>query len=133
MLTPPIRAAIAADHIAHVTTAAIDGTPMLSVVQQLAVWDSRHLLIAIGAAPGVLAELGRNPAMTLTLADPHDGDGFRLRGYAVVLSAGELHARALARLGGDTRGAIALMQVDRARRLRSHPGDNCGGPTAQAA
>jgi hypothetical protein len=132
MLTPPIRAAIAADHIAHVTTAALDGTPMLSIVQQLAVWDSRHLLIAIGAAPGVLAELGRNPAMTLTLADPHDGDGFRLRGYAVVLSSGELHARALARLGA-TRGAIALMQVDRARRLRSHPGDGCGGQTAQAA
>lgn len=133
MLTPPIRAAIAADHIAHVTTAAADGTPMLSVVHQLAVWDTRHLLIAIGAAPEVLGDLGRNPAMTLTLADPHDGDGFRLRGYAVVLSAGELHARAMARLGGDARGAIALMQVDRARRLRSHPGDGCGGPTAEAA
>lgn len=133
MLTPPIRAAIAADHIAHVTTATADGTPLLSIVHRLAVWDSRHLLLTVGAAPNVLADLGRNPAMTLTLADPREGDGFRLCGFAVVLSAGELHARALERLGSGFHGAIALMQVDRARRLRASAGNGCCAPTAVAA
>jgi hypothetical protein len=132
MIPPALHQTLAVAPTTHAATLNGDGTPRRSPIRTLATWDDRHLLLG-GLAPAALGDLGRNPTIEVAVLDPQTPGGWHLRGFAVVLCTGELHRRALARLGVDGAVPVALMQVDKVRR-RPAPGPaNDDGEPARAA
>jgi hypothetical protein len=126
-----LRAALAARPAAHAATLTAAGVPRRSQLGALATWDARNLLLA-GLGDAAIGDLGRNPAIELAVLDPLIPGGWHLRGFAVVLAAGELHRRACLRLGAVHGEGIVLMQVDRARRGPG-PANETDPTPAQAA
>jgi general stress protein 26 len=94
-LTPDMQRMIAEQKLAFVATVCSDGTPNLSPKGTIAVWDDTHLVFADIRSPGTLANLRVNPAVEVNVVDPFVRKGYRFKGTAEVVTAGELFDRIL--------------------------------------
>ncbi|MGA2591101.1 MAG: pyridoxamine 5'-phosphate oxidase family protein [Bryobacteraceae bacterium] len=94
-LTEDMRRVIAEQKLAFVATVCADGTPNLSPKGTIAVWDESHLVFADIRSPGTVANLRANPAVEINVIDPFARKGYRFKGTAELVTAGDLFDRIL--------------------------------------
>jgi uncharacterized protein len=94
-LTEDMRRVIAEQKLAFVATVCSDGTPNLSPKGTIAVWDESHLVFADIRSPGTVANLRANPAVEINVIDPFARKGYRFKGTAELVTAGDLFDRIL--------------------------------------
>jgi general stress protein 26 len=94
-LTKDMQRVIAEQKLAFVATVCSDGTPNLSPKGTIAVWDETHLVFADIRSPGTVANLKVNPAVEINVVDPFARKGYRFKGTAELVTAGELFDRIL--------------------------------------
>jgi len=95
LLTQDMLRVIAEQKLAFVATVCSDGTPNLSPKGTIAVWDETHLVFADIRSPGTLANLAANPAVEINVVDPFARKGYRFKGTAELVTAGDLFDRIL--------------------------------------
>ena len=86
---------VAEQKLAFVATVCPDGTPNLSPKGTIAVWDETHLVFADIRSPGTVANLRENSAVEINVVDPFARKGYRFKGTAELVTAGELFDRVL--------------------------------------
>ena len=94
-LTEDMRRVIDEQKLAFVATVCPDETPNLSPKGTIAVWDETHLVFADIRSPGTVANLKVNSAVEINVVDPFARKGYRFKGTAELLTAGELFERIL--------------------------------------
>jgi len=94
-LTEDMRRVIAEQKLAFVATVCPDGTPNLSPKGTIAVWDETHLVFVDIRSPGTVANLRLNSAVEINVVDPFARKGYRFKGTAELVTAGELFDRIL--------------------------------------
>jgi uncharacterized protein len=126
VLTPDMRAVIAAQELGFVATVCPDGTPNLSPKGTTAVWDGDHLVFCDIHSPRTVANLLANPAIEVNVVDPIIRKGYRFKGTAEVFRDGDVFDRAIATLYESTIWkpherihSIVLVHVLEARPLAS--------------
>jgi predicted pyridoxine 5'-phosphate oxidase superfamily flavin-nucleotide-binding protein len=96
LLTRDMKRVIAEQKLAFVATVSPDGTPNVSPKGTIVVWDDTHLVFADIRSPGSVANLMMNPVVEINVVDPFARKGYRFKGTAEVVTAGELFDRILA-------------------------------------
>jgi predicted pyridoxine 5'-phosphate oxidase superfamily flavin-nucleotide-binding protein len=91
-----MKRVIAEQKLAFVATVCQDGTPNVSPKGTIAVWDETHLVFADIRSPGTVTNLKLNPAVEINVVDPFARRGYRFKGTAEVVTAGERFDRILA-------------------------------------
>lgn len=128
-LTEDMRRVIGEQKLGFVATVCSDGTPNLSPKGTIAVWDETHLVFVDIRSPGTVANLRVNSTVEINVVDPFARKGYRLKGTAELVTAGELFDRILSFYRSrwtDTRArpeaqvrAFVLVNVERALPLIS--------------
>ena len=95
LLTKDMQRVIGEQKLAFVATVCSDGTPNLSPKGTIAVWDETHLVFADIRSPATVANLRVNPAVEINVVDPFARKGYRFKGSAELVTAGELFDRIL--------------------------------------
>jgi predicted pyridoxine 5'-phosphate oxidase superfamily flavin-nucleotide-binding protein len=95
LLTQDMRRVIAEQKLAFVATVCSDGTPNLSPKGTIAVWDETHLVFADIRSPATVANLAANPAVEINVVDPFARKGYRFKGAAELVTAGDLFDKIL--------------------------------------
>jgi predicted pyridoxine 5'-phosphate oxidase superfamily flavin-nucleotide-binding protein len=75
--------------LAFVATVCPDGTPNVSPKGTIAVLDDDHLVFANIRSPQTVANLRGNPAVEVNVVDPMVRKGYRFKGTAEILEAGD--------------------------------------------
>ena len=88
--TADMKRVIAEQRLAFVATVCPDGTPNLSPKGTIAVWDDSHLVFADIRSPGTISNIIKNPSVEINVVDPFSRKGYRFKGIAEVVVAGEL-------------------------------------------
>jgi len=88
-LTPDMRRIVAEQRLAFVATFCPDGKPNVSPKGTIAVWDDDHLVFADVHSPVTSANIQNNSAVELNIVDPFSRKGYRFKGTAEVVTAGE--------------------------------------------
>lgn len=118
ILTADMRRVVEQQRLGFVATVCPDGTPNLSPKGTVAAWDDDTLVFADIHSPGTVRNLASNPAVEINVVDPIARKGYRFKGTAIVLSAGETFDRAAAffRARGTSSPirAVVLVAVQRA-------------------
>ncbi|HEV8191959.1 MAG TPA: pyridoxamine 5'-phosphate oxidase family protein [Ktedonobacterales bacterium] len=123
ILTEEMQRVAFEQRLGYVATVSPDGTPNLSPKGTLAVWDADTLIFADIRSPRTVANLQRNPAIEVNVVDPFLRKGYRFKGTATVVKAGETLRAALEFY--ERRGvtnpirAVVLIHVERALPLTS--------------
>lgn len=118
VLDARMRRLVAEQMLGFVATVCPDGSPNLSPKGTVAVWDDEHLVFLDIRSPGTMANVASNPAMEINVVDPILRKGYRFKGRAEVVPAGELLERILehfrAERGTDTERVrcAALLHVE---------------------
>src|SRR4029079_746480 len=89
ILTQEIKEFVKQTKLGFVATVNPDGTPNLSPKGTTTVWDDDHLVFADIHSPGTTANLRLNPHVEVNVVDPFARKGYRFKGTAEVLTAGE--------------------------------------------
>src|SRR5690349_23609245 len=89
ILTPDMKRLLDQQRLGFVATVNPDGTPNLSPKGTTTVWDDDHLVFADIHSPGTTANLRLNPHVEVNVVDPFARKGYRFKGTAEVLTAGE--------------------------------------------
>jgi general stress protein 26 len=89
-LTADMKRVVAEQRFAFVATVCPDGTPNLSPKGTIAVWDDGHLVFADIRSPGTISNIKKNPSVEINVVDPFSRKGYRFKGIAEVVVAGEL-------------------------------------------
>lgn len=89
-LTADMKRVVAEQRLAFVATVCPDGTPNLSPKGTIAVWDDGHLVFADIRSPGTISNIKKNPSVEINVVDPFSRKGYRFKGIAEVVVAGEL-------------------------------------------
>src|SRR5580693_9916353 len=89
-LTTDMKRVVAEQRLAFVATVCPDGTPNLSPKGTIAVWDDGHLVFADIRSPGTISNIKKNPSVEINVVDPFSRKGYRFKGIAEVVVAGEL-------------------------------------------
>ena len=124
-LDDDMRRVVREQSLGFVATVCPDGTPNLSPKGTTVVWGDEHLAFLHVCSPGTVANLATNPAMEVNVVDPILRKGYRFKGRAEVLTAGDEHARVLEwfqRERGtdpDRAQAVVLLHVETAAPLVS--------------
>jgi predicted pyridoxine 5'-phosphate oxidase superfamily flavin-nucleotide-binding protein len=109
--------------LAFVATVCADNTPNLSPKGTITVWDDDHLAFANIRSPGTVSNLRRNSAIEINVVDPMVRKGYRFKGTAKVLEAGEVHegvtAYFRARGVSNPFREVILIKVEQAQPLTS--------------
>jgi predicted pyridoxine 5'-phosphate oxidase superfamily flavin-nucleotide-binding protein len=135
-LDDDMRRVVAEQSLGFVATVCPDGTPNLSPKGTMIVWDDEHLAFLHICSPGTVANLEANPAIEINVVDPLARTGYRFKGEAEVLTAGDRHDAVLAHFrserGSDTSRAqaVVLVRVDHAAALVS-PAYDAGATEAE--
>ncbi len=112
------RRVVDEQRLCFVATVNPDGTPNLSPKGSIRVWDDHHLIFGDIRSPITIRNLELNPAIEINIVDPISRKGYRFRGIAEILRAGEVYDRALAFLKDSgvsaPVAAIVLVRVDKA-------------------
>lgn len=82
--------------LGFVATVCPDGTPNVSPKGTVRVLDDDHLVFADIRSPGTVANLRANPSVEVNVVDQFVRKGFRFKGTAEVLEAGEEFERLVA-------------------------------------
>jgi predicted pyridoxine 5'-phosphate oxidase superfamily flavin-nucleotide-binding protein len=90
-----MKRVIGEQKLAFVATVCTDGTPNLSPKGTIAVWDETHLVFADIRSPGTAANLRVNPTVEINIVDPFVRKGYRFKGTAELVTAGELFDKIL--------------------------------------
>jgi predicted pyridoxine 5'-phosphate oxidase superfamily flavin-nucleotide-binding protein len=93
--TEDMKRVISEQKLAFVATVCPDGTPNVSPKGTIAAWDETHLVFADIRSPGTSANLKMNSAIEINVVDPFGRKGYRFKGTAEVVNAGELFNRIL--------------------------------------
>ena len=96
ILTEDMKRVVDEQRLAFVATVCADNTPNLSPKGTLAVLDGDQLVFANIRSPGTIANLRRNPAIEVNVVDPFARRGYRFKGTAAVLEAGQKYREATA-------------------------------------
>ena len=125
-LSDEMKALVERQRLGFVATVCPDGTPNLSPKGTVCVLDDEHLVFADIRSPGTVANLRANPHIEVNVVDHLLRKGYRFKGTARVLDAGDDFARHVAffshrgMIDAPTRiRAIVIVQVDQARPLIS--------------
>src|SRR6266852_3635921 len=94
-LTDDMRRAVDEQKLAFVATVCPDQTPNLSPKGTIAVWDETHLVLADIRSPGTVANLRTNSAVEINIVDPFSRKGYRFKGTAELVTAGDLFDKIL--------------------------------------
>jgi uncharacterized protein len=110
--------------LGFVATVCRDGTPNLSPKGTTIVWDDDHLAFLHIHSATTVANLAANPAIEINVVDPIRRKGYRFKGWAVVLMAGEQYAEIVEYFrnrGTDVSRvrAVVLVEVEHAAPLVS--------------
>ena len=131
-----MRRVVAEQSLSFVATVNADGTPNLSPKGSIRVWDDEHLLFADVRSPVTVRNLERNPAPEINVVDPITRKGYRFRGRAEILRAGDEFERAFAflRATGSTSPivSIVVIRVERAAAVIS-PSYDSGASESEVA
>ncbi len=127
MLTPDMRAVIAASQLCFAATVTPEGRPNLSPKGTIRVWDDTHLFFLDIASPRTRANLERaaSPWLVLNVVDQLSRRGYRFAGAATVHRAGtEVYAEGVRRVYGSALPAapppaVVLLAVAEAEPLLS--------------
>lgn len=123
IITPDMRRVVLEQRLGFVATVCPDGTPNLSPKGTTTIWDEDHLVFADICSPRTLANLRANPAIEINVVDPIARTGYRFKGTAAILGAGELYERIVAmyreRGTRSTIRSVVLVAVERALPLVS--------------
>src|SRR4051812_2769528 len=126
VLTDDMKRVVEHQRLGFIATVCADGTPNLSPKGTMSVLDDDHLVFADLRSPGTVANLRANPSVEVNVVDPLVRKGYRFKGTAEVIEAGEKFDRLLAFFSG--RGlsdaprrirTIVIVRVERARPLIS--------------
>jgi len=114
ILTPDMKRLLDQQRLGFVATVNPDGTPNLSPKGTTAVWDDDHLIFADIHSPGTTANLRLNPHVEVNVVDPFARKGYRFKGTAEVLTAGEQFDALLAfyRQRGSRAGIQAIVRIE---------------------
>src|SRR5215468_2288846 len=96
ILTGDMKRVVEQQRLGFVATVCPDGTPNVSPKGTTTVWDDDHLIFANIRSAGTLANLRHNPSVEINVVDPFVRKGYRFKGVAIILDAGELYDRMLA-------------------------------------
>jgi uncharacterized protein len=89
ILTDDMRRVVDEQRLGFIATVAPDGKPNLSPKGTTAVWDDDHLVFADIVSPNTVRNLRVNPAIEINVVDQTLRKGYRFKGVAEVLAAGE--------------------------------------------
>ena len=99
LLTEDIKDFVAKAKLGFIATVCPDGTPKLSPKGTTIVWDQEHLVFADIHSPGTVQNLLFNPAVEINVVDVFIRKGYRFKGTAKVLSAGEIFDKVISFYG----------------------------------
>src|SRR5262249_43970780 len=126
MLSEEMKKLVERQRLGFVATVCPDGTPNLSPKGTVCVLDDDHLIFADIRSPGTVSNLRTNPNVEVNVVDHFLRNGYRFKGTAEVLDAGDDFARHVAFFSDrgmpDAPGriqAIVIVRVDQARPLIS--------------
>src|SRR5260370_35533931 len=89
-LSADMKRVVAEQRLAFVATVCPDGTPNLSPKGTIAVWDDGHLVFADIRSPGTICNTKKTPSVEINVVDAFSRKGYRFKGIAEVVVAGEL-------------------------------------------
>jgi len=125
-LSDEMKRAVGRQRLGFIATVCPDGTPNLSPKGTLSVLDDDHLVFADLRSPGTVTNLRLNPSIEVNVVDPFVRKGFRFKGQAELLDAGEDYDRLVEHFarGGLSDAprrirTIVVVRVDQARPLIS--------------
>jgi predicted pyridoxine 5'-phosphate oxidase superfamily flavin-nucleotide-binding protein len=84
-----MKRVVSQQRLAFVATVCADNTPNVSPKGTIAVWDDDHLVFANIRSPQTIANLQVNSAIEINVIDPMVRKGYRFKGTATVLAAGD--------------------------------------------
>jgi uncharacterized protein len=123
LLTEDIRRFVNMVKLGFAATVCVDGTPNLSPKGTTIAWDEDHLAFADIYSPGTVENLRHNNSIEINTVDIFMRKGYRFKGVAEVLSAGELFDAILEnykRTAGEYKiNNIVLVKVERVIPLSS--------------
>jgi uncharacterized protein len=124
VLTEEMKRFVREQRLGFVATVSPDGSPNVSPKGSLTVLDDNNLVFADVESPHTVRNLVANPRTEINVVDPLTRKGFRFRGKATVLHAGETYYNALLMYrheGADVRRirAVVLIEVESAAPLVS--------------
>jgi len=126
LLTDEMKELVERQRLGFVATVCPDGTPNLSPKGTVCVLDNDHLIFADIRSPGTVSNLLTNPNVEVNVVDHLARKGYRFKGTAQVLDAGDDFARYVAFFSDrgllDAPGrirAIVIVRVNQARPLIS--------------
>jgi hypothetical protein len=123
ILDDDMKRVVREQRLGFIATVCPDGTPNLSPKGTMAVWDDDHLIFVDIRSPGTVANLRQNPAIEVNMVDQLVRKGYRFKGTAEVLTAGEVFDQVLAarraRRSPNPMRAVVLMTVERALPITS--------------
>ena len=125
-LTDEMKQLVERQRLGFVATVCPDGTPNLSPKGTVCVLDDDHLIFADIRSPGTVHNLRTNPNLEINVVDHFVRKGYRFKGTAQVLDAGNdftqyvnfFSNRGMVDAPSRIR-AIVIVQVDEARPLIS--------------
>ena len=89
-ITEEIKQFVNRVKLGFVATVGPDGSPNLSPKGTTIAWDEEHLAFADIHSPGTVKNLFVNPAVEVNVVDIFSRRGYRFKGFAKVLSKGEV-------------------------------------------
>ena len=126
ILSDEMKELVERQRLGFVATICPDGTPNLSPKGTVCVLDDDHLIFADIRSPGTVSNLRTNPNVEVNVVDHFLRKGYRFKGTAQVLDAGDDFERHVAffsdrgLLDAPSRiRAIVIVRVDQARPLIS--------------
>ncbi|MBV6755886.1 pyridoxamine 5'-phosphate oxidase family protein [Rhodococcus opacus] len=137
IITDDMRDIVARAMLSFAATVCPDGTPNLSPKGSVRVHDGDHLVFMDIASPNTIANLEANPGIEINSIDVFRRRGYRFKGTAKLIPAGEevyedLHAWLLDLNGpGYPAHQAVLVQVERAEPILS-PAYTFGNATEHA-
>ena len=119
-LTDDMKEIIDAAQLCFAATVCPDGTPNLSPKSSLRVYDDDFLIFANMASPTTVKNLESNPAIEINCVDIFRRRGYRFKGTAEILTAGDTDYESMAAWVWETHGAqfpvhhVVKIRVERA-------------------
>ncbi|MCI4323271.1 MAG: pyridoxamine 5'-phosphate oxidase family protein [Thermoplasmata archaeon] len=124
VLTEEMKTLVREQRLGFVATVSPDGFPNVSPKGSLTVFDDEHLVFADVESPHTVRNLAANPRIEINVVDPYSRKGYRFRGRAEILHAGDQYWKVLMMYhgeGADVRRvrSVVLVLVDQAGPLIS--------------
>ena len=123
ILTDDMQRVIREQRLAYVATVCADGTPNLSPKATTTVWDDDHLIFADIRSPTTRENLMHQPVCEVNVVDPIARKGYRFKGRATVVTAGQRFDEGVAFYRRSRQlspiQAIVFIKVERALPLTS--------------